>query len=430
MAKSIIKNAIYTTLLSLVTLMPLNTKDNVIISKPSTTFSIENYLSEKFDQKELYVNPFKNIYGSESKIDSKTLSKISKIQKKDADSTKTFDSDSIINKILIDRSAAKIMASASKKANEIFLYEKELLKKHDTLVGLLSEWMLEKKVSLLPENDIFRIKYESNSSNSRIYPDIPKYSFDNKKYNFEKNQLLKEITYYGSNIFNSKKYFISSSEIIKLRKNKTKPTDCITFVLESLTESSGKNYFKKSLSDAKGFGNYFYKDGFETVFIASNTIKKEKQYKYNTDFCEGFYAKEVFSRVKDQDYYIDIDYVVTDGDFYRPAFRDFIKETSGFVLIQEGYHLGILVNGNLIDAHYNSYPLYSPVFLSSDFIEKFDNDNPKKDYQTAVLLVPKGSVKAFLMRNKDTFVREQNFYERNIAKQKLLDNFLKLPISN
>ncbi len=46
-----------------------------------------------------------------------------------------------------------------------------------------------------------------------------------------------------------------------------------------------------------------------------------------------------------------------------------------------------------------SDPLENVVFYQKDLISSMDNDNSGFNYQSAVLYVPKGSVKAFLAKN-------------------------------
>jgi hypothetical protein len=108
--------------------------------------------------------------------------------------------------------------------------------------------------------------------------------------------------------------------------------------------------------------------------------------------------------------------MVTDEDFSKTTFKDFLKESNGFVFIQEGVHSGLLSNGKLLDAHYNVSPLYSPVFSCSDFITKFDNDNTLRDYQSAVLFVPKGTVNAFLAKYHSKLKEGTKLYQQELAK--------------
>ncbi len=69
--------------------------------------------------------------------------------------------------------------------------------------------------------------------------------------------------------------------------------------------------------------------------------------------------------------------------------------------MQEGVHIGFLDKGNFLDAHLGSDPMTNSIFSERYFYELMNNDNPKVDYQSAILCVPKGTIKKFLYENRD-----------------------------
>ena len=214
---------------------------------------------------------------------------------------------------------------------------------------------------------------------------------------FEK--FYREVGYYGSGIKGKNSGEYISKRAKELESFGLKSTDCISYLLLSIEKGNSKKGFYKSLySELFGFDHLMRSENFESIYIAENTLLDDSLYMYNRHGERGEFTKDYIHKIKNDDYFITLDYVVTDSLFHSQNFRKFIESTSGFLFIQEGKHTAFLREGNILEAHINSDPIYNSVFEESPFMKKFDNDDPKTDYQSAILFVPKGTVNRFMKK--------------------------------
>ena len=82
----------------------------------------------------------------------------------------------------------------------------------------------------------------------------------------------------------------------ELRKLGLEPTDCITYLLKSLSEASGENYMLRSCSDAKGLSKKL-KD-FEGIYVAQNTTKRDSRFVYSNGSREKNFTLDYLRAIK------------------------------------------------------------------------------------------------------------------------------------
>ena len=185
----------------------------------------------------------------------------------------------------------------------------------------------------------------------------------------------------------------------KLLKLGLKPTDCITYILECMSEGNNKNYVYKKYTQAEEFSKLLKNKNFETIYIAENVTETTPEYEYNWQIRLHSYTKYFLQNIKKGNYFSQIDYLITEEDFHNPFFEKFLKKQDGFLFFQEGVHTGFLSKGDFLNCHMEKDPKEGEIYSKSNLIKKMDNDNPKLDYQSAVLFVPKGTVQNFIYEN-------------------------------
>jgi len=277
-----------------------------------------------------------------------------------------------------------------------YYYEKDIFNEYSYLRKIAQEKRFEKIRNRDPTFNTFDLKDEP---------------IENESVNF-----LKKIKYYGRFLADEGK-LCSNYESSKIfDRFKVKRTDCIEFLLESISQANKKNYMLSHLSDASTLSKKLKYLGFETIYVAENTLKDGKDYQYDDGVKQNNLVKDKIKMIKRGNYFTPLDYLVTDHSFHSPAFREFLKNQCGIVFFQEGKHVGFLYGGQLLDAHACANPFFEEVFTLNDFYSKMNNDFPHADYQSAVLFVPGGTVQEFINKNSNKFEKIPNFYQ---ASQKI-----------
>jgi hypothetical protein len=406
---------------------PFLVNNNVSIVKRNRAKAIVKFLdivADEIYQKEFYVNPFKDIKGDQivpAELKNDDLLN-TEIRLKYASS--------------LNLKNYKLVSESADLAYKIFNQEEQALKKHEVLIKLLKEWISEQDTNQLIKNDIYRLEHNISFDHSVFYPNLPKYRPD-WIYEPERRMLLSELKYYGSDIYRiykNKNPGLKLSNMTELEMYGQKPIDCIRYLLLCMTQTSGENYYRTGIGmNGRKFGEYMCNNGFETIFIAYNTTSREKKFEYNREYNHPSYVAEFipkiqlgknFVSIKELGYYVGIDYMVTEKDLKRKAFKDFIGSVSGFVLIEESHHVGFLRKGKLLDANRNNVPLYKPVFGCADFIDAFTRlDDSICYYQSAVIFLPKGTVNDFLTRNGERFEKDLCDEEKDLMIDSLSNKF-------
>lgn len=302
-------------------------------------------------------------------------------------------------KINVNYKAQEFLDKTLNEASKIYEKEKRMIEQNQNLLYLIQEYNSELIDQEKREERILLNKSRGISvENSKWVNGMKIYSPDDPVYQKHIKNYLDSLEYFGNAFLDSTHLFYNPKKAKELMENGLRPIDCTSFVLEAISRGQEKNFHRKILSDASLISKFLKKREFEIIYFAENTLDTSKQYFYGIN--EKFHTGSFIKKIKKGEYKFPVDYIVTDSSFRNPLFKEFIEESPGFVFLQEGVHLGFLDKGNFIDAHNNADPRNTSVFTSRKFYELMNNDNPKVDYQSAVLCVPRGTVKKFLYDNK------------------------------
>ena len=334
-----------------------------------------------------FINPFTDIYGKEieifelnNKIDSLSYNIINNFYQ---------------NKI--NKNAKNLIDKTIDFAIIELKHEKKVREEHKDLSNLILEWAARNSWWAKEKDSLARLNGHSKED-SYLVPGKEKYSPENPKYKEEFIEFQKKLRWFGSGIDNPEyEIFYNPKGARELRKNGLNPIDCIEYILRALSKNSGKNHMLKSCSRASWLSAKL--KGFEGIYIAQNTIKTDSQYYYTNWSGEKNLTSVYLKKIKENKYPFHIDYLVTDSLFESDAFEEFLDSIKGLIFFQEGIHSGFLNKGNFLGAHICSDPLKKSVFYMQNLISMINNDTPKSDYQSAILYIPKGSVKNFLAKN-------------------------------
>ena len=218
----------------------------------------------------------------------------------------------------------------------------------------------------------------------------------------KENEFYKEIQRFGRGILEEDKLTYNKELGNRLLKLGTKPTDCITYVLESMGLGNSRNYNQEKYADSRGLAELLKKLNFEAVYIAENTTKTSKEYRYNAHIGIPSFTKDFLEKIKQDKYLTKIDYLIINEDFHNPLFKKFLKQNKGFLIIQEGSHTGFLSNRDLLECHKGVDPIKEDLYSKTDLFRRMDNTIPLANYQSAILFVPKGTVQNFWYNNNLT----------------------------
>lgn len=231
----------------------------------------------------------------------------------------------------------------------------------------------------------------------------------NKAHKDELKDFYKKVEYYGRWLADKNTPYYKEKQHKELDKVGMKRIDCISYLLKSMEEGNNGYYEYPSYTEPAGFNELMRELNFEGIYIAQNTISRDSIYMYNTNEGNGYFTNDFIKRIKKYRYPMSIDYLVTDSLFNTINFQKFINETKGFLIIQDGKHTAFLDKGEILESHIFAEPFYMKTFERSNFIEHFDNDNPKSDYQSCVLYVPKGTVNNFMKKIETEYKTKYSF---------------------
>lgn len=301
-------------------------------------------------------------------------------------------------KIKINEKAQKFLEKTLNEAEKIYEREKEVRKNNEKLISLIQEYNSEK---LNPEKMYERMRLNKmrgiSINNSKWVEGSQVYSLDNETSQKQMLNYLDSLEYFGAAFFSRDNLFYNPKKAREFMQRGLKPVDCTSFILESMSRGQKRNFNLESLSQGSQISNFLKKIGFESIYIAENTLDDSKEYLYGNK--KQFCTKDFMKKIKNETYEFQVDYIVTDKNFKNPLFKKFLEESSGFAFFQEGTHIGFLDKGNFLDAHTGSDLINSSVFSLRNFYELMDNDRPERDYQSAVICLPKGSVNKFIYDN-------------------------------
>jgi hypothetical protein len=300
----------------------------------------------------------------------------------------------------INLKAQEFLNKSLNEANKIYEKEKITREQNQNLLYLVQEYNSELRDSKKKDERILLNKSRGiNIENSKWVDGMKIYSPEDTVYQKQIKNYLDSLEYFGSAFILKDHMLYSPKKGKDFIKKGLKPIDCTSFVLETLSRAQNKNYYQSNLSRAFQIAKMLNKKGFESIYLAENTLDTSKQYFYGVE--KQFHSGDFIKKIKKKQYYFPINYLITDSNFENDLFKEFLEQSSGFVFLQEGVHLGFLDKGNFIDAHITANPLSTPVFTSRRFYDLVDNNNPKVDYQSAILCLPKGSVEKFLYENRE-----------------------------
>jgi len=303
-------------------------------------------------------------------------------------------------KVRINEKAKDFSEKTLEEARKIYEKEKKAREENKDLLSLIQEYNSELRN---PEKAYERMRLNKmrgiSLENSSWVEGKKVYTPEESIYKNQVENLCDSLEYFGGAFLFEDHLFYNPEKAKNFIKKGLKPIDCTSFVLEALSRGQNKNYYKTDLSRAYQIAQMLNKKGFEGIYLAENTSDTSSTYKYGVR--KQFHTQDFVRKIKSKNYEFPIDYLITDSSLQNPLFKKFLEESSGFVFLQEGVHLGFLDRGQFIDAHITADPTLTPVFSSRKFYDLIDNNNPQADYQSAVICLPKGSVNKFLYENKE-----------------------------
>jgi len=195
-------------------------------------------------------------------------------------------------------------------------------------------------------------------------------------------EFLKKAKYFGSDLGSDTKKYYNSLGL--------KQTSCIEGVLDALTKASGTNFRLRKYNDFGKLARALYATGNYDAIVMIPNAKKDFRYMQSYDYRVS--TEDTTNNIKNGKYFMPVDYLVTDYAFSNPDFQESLSKLQGLMAFQEGFHSMIFDKGMILETHWG----FDPRRLSEGFTEaplsnELRSEEYNDGYQTAILLVPKGS---------------------------------------